>query len=468
MPRERTEKNDALHRRDFLAAMSAFIGAGALLSGCDGQRTTVRRPAPSRAGVSPPPPADVIAEPPFHPPIPSVEPTVRVRIRQVRGTETVLRIGSPDQWIRVAQAIGLPHGAALRGPLAVSHDLRGWSIVDSRGFRAAVRSGEAISLKPIDTPEAGFMLGEVSNTSLSHYPGWLSLVPMSDTGPDAFDVVSHVALEMYLPGVLARELYNHWHLHTHAAQAIAARSFACSEHAYFITRRHFDLTNTQSSQAYVGSVTHARSHEAVRMTIGKVLTHDRLLVPGYYSSCCGGRAARALDAIGPNPMNGIAPLHGRPGPCVCEKAPVYAWASTQTNAALTRRLVVFGETTRNADLASLTTIASIVPSSVNEHGRPTHYRITDQRRHVVILPAETLRRAASHTGQGLNPPERPIRSGFFEVSVTHQDVTFRGFGFGHGVGMCQYGAETLALRGTPYHEILKWYYPGAEIVQAYL
>ena len=76
---------------------------------------------------------------------------------------------------------------------------------------------------------------------------------------------------------------------THAAQAIAARSFACSEHAQF-GHRHYELTNTASSQVYVGSVKHHRAVEAVAMTRGTVLSYDGLLVPGSYSSCCGGGA----------------------------------------------------------------------------------------------------------------------------------------------------------------------------------
>ena len=66
-----------------------------------------------------------------------------------------------------------------------------------------------------------------------------------------------------------------------------------------------------------------------------------------------------------------------------------------------------------------------------------------------------------------NPPDKPLRSSFFRSVVNRNTVTFDGFGFGHGVGLCQYGAEALAKAGKPYYEIVQWYYPGVELVQAY-
>ncbi len=55
------------------------------------------------------------------------------------------------------------------------------------------------------------------------------------------------------------------------------------------------------------------------------------------------------------------------------------------------------------------------------------------------------------------------------VAVTISDGTasFAGQGVGHGVGLCQYGAETLARAGTDHQEILRWYYPDVEFVKGY-
>ena len=56
-----------------------------------------------------------------------------------------------------------------------------------------------------------------------------------------------------------------------------------------------------------------------------------------------------------------------------------------------------------------------------------------------------------------------IRSTAFTVIVKEDQAQFTGKGWGHGVGLCQWGALGQALLGHPYRDILKFYYPGAEI-----
>jgi stage II sporulation protein D len=57
-----------------------------------------------------------------------------------------------------------------------------------------------------------------------------------------------------------------------------------------------------------------------------------------------------------------------------------------------------------------------------------------------------------------------LRSGFFEVEKTSQGILFKGEGWGHGVGLCQYGAKDLAQKGATYKQILQHYFPGSKIV----
>jgi stage II sporulation protein D len=56
-----------------------------------------------------------------------------------------------------------------------------------------------------------------------------------------------------------------------------------------------------------------------------------------------------------------------------------------------------------------------------------------------------------------------VRSTKFEVYVSGVKLVLKGFGWGHGVGMCQWGSYGLAQRGRTAEEILKFYYPGAEV-----
>lgn len=58
-----------------------------------------------------------------------------------------------------------------------------------------------------------------------------------------------------------------------------------------------------------------------------------------------------------------------------------------------------------------------------------------------------------------------LRSSAFKITATENEVTFKVSGYGHGVGMSQYGADYMARQGSTYDEILKHYYKGAEIQQ---
>jgi SpoIID/LytB domain protein len=113
-------------------------------------------------------------------------------------------------------------------------------------------------------------------------------------------------------------------------------------------------------------------------------------------------------------------------------------------------------------------LASIDTIAYNSNGRPTRIRVIDERDASVELSAENLRRAANYSGQDLNPPHKPLRSSHVRASFNRSTVSFEGYGFGHGVGLCQHGTEIHAKAGLTHRDILRWYYPGVELVGAYL
>ena len=60
-----------------------------------------------------------------------------------------------------------------------------------------------------------------------------------------------------------------------------------------------------------------------------------------------------------------------------------------------------------------------------------------------------------------------LKSTWFEVELKGSEITFRGKGYGHGVGMCQWGAKGMADHGHSYEAILKHYYPDAKLARMY-
>lgn len=478
-------------RRDFLFRAGALAAAPLVLGAC--RRGRSPEPAatqPANAGVTNGPPHnldDVGDLATFRPPLPPNEPPIRVRVLRVRdGQHAALRIGSEGQWLMVHGEAGPndpqpARGAAVQGPLDVDMTDRGWSIVDAKGFRVSVSPHDTLDLRLLADDSSGLIQVSSSAKDMRAYPGELRLVSRHDLDEydsrsgavtryaRAFDVINVVGLETYLPGVLAGELYANWRPETFAAQAIAARSFACTEAAVFAGRRHYDVANNASSQMYLGDVRHDRAKEAVQTTRGRMLAFGGLLVSGYYSSCCGGAAASATDAIGSNPVNNAPPLRGRSGSDVCSDAAVFHWTIEQPLDQLVRRIAGYARDRSLRELEDLQRLASIDVSAVNDHGRPTRMAVVDQTGARVEMLAEDFRRAANFSSADgtIKPPEKELRSANVRTSIVGSKVIFEGYGFGHGVGLCQHGAESLARAGTSPDDILRWYYPQVDITSAY-
>jgi len=166
------------------------------------------------------------------------------------GTDTEVRVDAGRDTLTLegpdAVLIGPPRTAEpdrCRTPLTLVHRNDRWHI-DGRP-ELAWRGPLALA-----DPEGGALpLGD------RRYPERLILVPRPDLPPfdktrDRFDVVNHVHLEAYLPGVLDKELYPGWRPTTFYAQAIAARSYAIHHMLHAAADRHYDVESTQASQVY--------------------------------------------------------------------------------------------------------------------------------------------------------------------------------------------------------------------------
>jgi stage II sporulation protein D len=450
-------------RRAFLAAASA--GLAAFLAACDNgkpatrSRTLPAGPPPDDVGaaatkpavvdepVKPPPPAPKPLERPLPP---TAEPSIRVRLAEVAAPGSV-RVGTERGKIRVEAADGSV--VSLAGPLVVTQGTDGnWTV----GPRKLVAG-------PLElAPAAGAHL----DLDGQAFPGSLRLVPVTTEGM-AFDAIVEVPLESYLPGVLAKELFNSWKPETHRAQAVAARSFAiCEMHAN--ARRHFDVVAGEASQAWIGKTAHATSVDAVRATHGTVLAWDGRVVPAYYSSCCGGRPASAKDAIRDMAFNAIPPLEataaGRDD--CCEASPNFRWTMALPRSATDARLAGYAAA-EWPPIAGLGPLARVEVVDRNAAGRPRIYALVDRAGLRREIPAERLRWAFNFADAKAGPPKGRVKSGDLGVSFSATELSLEGRGFGHGAGMCQYGAEGMARKGANWRRILARYYPGADLAVAY-
>ncbi len=409
--------------------------------------------------VGTPPPSISESESIADPALPRQEPDLRVRIRST------------------ARSVELDADAPLliaSRPVAPPATI---SLIDDR-FRVRTGTGEELAFdggRPLSiarSTDSGLL-----DIDRQPHPGSLELHPRreSSSGARAFDVIELVPIETYLPGVIAKELYASWKRETFEAQAIAARSYALHEALRQRARgRHYDLESTTRDQVYGGATANTTAHRAVRATAGRVLLDEQgRLLRAYYSSDCGGRPASAADVFPTTAgyeFNLAAPIQATSGPRrdYASFSPVNRWTVVRPKTDLTRRLAEYGRR-RGLPIRDLGALTRIEAAGVNAANRPTRYRIHDRSGRIFTLTAESLRNACNQTVEGLPEITRSSRvlSGDAAFRLRGRDVVIEGRGFGHGVGLCQFGAEGLAREGGETSEILSHFYPGAQIVRLY-
>lgn len=291
------------------------------------------------------------------------------------------------------------------------------------------------------------------------YRGSIRLVAW---GAEAFIVVNHVNLESYLAGVLAKELYPHWSPATYRAQAIAARTFAFYQMTHFGRSRKYDLTDTQGSQVYGGFGGEiARAWRAVRDTHGKVLAYGPAgreeVFLAHYSASCGGVVNSAVVL---REAANIPPLRGGQRCEDCVECPRYSWPAVKVSKSQLYRSL------RAAGLAvELQGIVSVRVVSRTSYGRAMRAELTGPRGAKPIVRFDALRTSLLRTAA---PEGRRLYSMNCEIRDAGRHVEFySGRGFGHGVGLCQWGAQAKARRGWSARRILNFYYPQAAIISKY-
>ncbi len=254
-------------------------------------------------------------------------------------------------------------------------------------------------------------------------------------------VVNHLDIEDYIAGVLYHEVSHWWPMEAIKAQAIASRSFALYR-SVESKNKDFDLSSDIYSQVYGGKTSEKfRTNRAVSETAGKVLIYKNKLLPAYFHATCGGHTEDASLLW----KTDLAPLKGRP--CgYCESSPHYSWQKEIPLESL--------ESLLNKSGYKIKGIKDIKTFSTDPSGRVKEVHVIDS------LGVEKI--TSNKFRLAVDP--NIIKSTMFQVSVKDGRAVFEGKGWGHGVGMCQWGAYSMARRGLKAEDILMFYYPGAGIV----
>jgi stage II sporulation protein D len=291
-------------------------------------------------------------------------------------------------------------------------------------------------------PEARLTAAEGSLLGLGEksYAGTLILRAGAE---GTLTVVNAVPLETYLLGVVGAEMPLSWNLEALKAQAVAARTYAVSR---MLTARDrgatFDVYSDTRSQVYSGAPKPqyaSKLSQVVTATTGEVLVFEGNLLTAFFHSTCGGHTESAARVF---KSHNVAPLHGVP--CdACTASPLHRWEVRIAAREIKERLGVAAvDTMAIRDVGPSGRGGTIVVRGGSEE---------------TLFPAKEFRKRLG---------TKRLKSTAFEAEPASGEFVFRGRGFGHGVGLCQWGARGLAERGKSYLDILEHYYPGALILQA--
>lgn len=320
------------------------------------------------------------------------------------------------------------------------------------------------------------------------------------TAAGRLSVVNVVPVEQYLRGVLPREMSPSWPMEALKAQAVAARSWALvNRQDPRFAGEGFHVDDTDRSQVYGGVVDeHPRTDQAVLETVGEVLTFNGAVIPAYYSSASGGHTEHNEFVWQGDPRPYL-----RGVPDFDTGSPYYRWVMRLTlpeiEAAFRAEgydvgrlqslrgleprgvsgrwlsLVLEGSGGQTVVSAGMTRYALSLRSTmfdiIHYDGSPA--RLTHDyapRDEVTVIgaagPARTVRLADSFVLR--SAAVAAVSDGMRAESglqAVPAHVALHGGGWGHGVGMTQWGARGMAESGYSYREILAHYYQGTQLAR---
>ncbi|MEB3276854.1 MAG: SpoIID/LytB domain-containing protein [Cyanobacteriota bacterium] len=278
---------------------------------------------------------------------------------------------------------------------------------------------------------------------------------------NSLQVINHIAVEAYLPSVVGSEMPASWPQPALRAQAVAARTYALRQRR---PGELFDLQATVASQVYKGVDSETEStREAVAATRAQVLTYGGTLIEAVFHSSSGG-STEASGELWAQQLPYLVAV-----PDFDDQSPVRSWQERFDPDQLRQ---LFAETGG---------VQALAVSARSANGRLRELRIEGPLGAVTLTGAQLRKRLGLRSTwieleliqppavtpavtpavalveplglPPLAPPPLPSLAG----------LLIRGRGFGHGIGMSQWGAYALARRGASHNAILSHYYPGTQL-----
>ena len=245
-----------------------------------------------------------------------------------------------------------------------------------------------------------------------------------------YDLISLVEFQNYIAGVVSQEMPVSWPIEALKAQAVVARSFAIAR-IKERKARYFHLDSNQADQVFLVTK-NVKAKQAVYETDGVLLkTEDNKTLKAYYHADCGGHTVKASEVWGYNSYDsGVA----RDPWCAIKSKNKWTYEIDRTD--FEAKLGLNQETA-----SQLTSFLISLKAQLIE--------FASQR-----ISVQKIRQLLGFSN---------VRSSIDSIEFNNETVKLSGQGYGHGVGLCQWGTLAQIRMGKNYLQVLKHYYPRAKI-----
>lgn len=257
-------------------------------------------------------------------------------------------------------------------------------------------------------------------------------------------LVNAVEMEDYLVAVVSAESWPGWPLEVNKVMAIACRSYVISMIQQAQSQeRLYHIKNTNAHQTYKGFKKDSPHQVAVQQTRGMFLAHNNKPIIAMFDSCCGG--------VIPARIKGVdfksAPYLARTYACDhCKRCKLYRWQAKYS-------LNEFEATLKKGTIPRLKKLKDVAITKKDSAG---------------LVREVSIKGSTSHTVSGkkiYSLFKNKVKSFCFTVNKKAGTLVFEGRGYGHHLGLCQWGAKEMVADGWDYKSILQFYYPGTVMMK---
>ncbi len=251
-------------------------------------------------------------------------------------------------------------------------------------------------------------------------------------------VINYLPFERYIEGVVASELGEDWEPEALKAQAVISRTYA-TFYKTLNAKKDFYLTSSVLHQLYKGANTDPLITYAVKSTEGEILTYKNLPIKAFFHATCVGKT-EIPEEVWSESLPYLKSVD-----CNTKNAPYTNWQRRFSLDKIGGRLGISG--LKDIKISSYTVTGRVRTLKLISEGNKS------------VDSAKEIR--APELRKLLGFEELP--STRFSLSKSGKNMIFTGRGYGHGVGLSQWGALAMAKEGKNYREILRHYYPGATL-----